>query len=71
MFVNDELTPLGEKTPSVPPSSLMDTPISASRDSLSEMQTHRDLNSLVSSVNHVTVITKATSELQTQTPTVT
>lgn len=29
-----QLTPLGEKTPSVPPSSLMDTPISTSRASL-------------------------------------
>lgn len=33
-----KLTPLGEKTPSVPPSSLMDTPISASRASLRERE---------------------------------
>jgi len=41
------LTPLGENTPTVPPSSLMDTPISARIDSL-HMETH-------GSHDHVTV----------------
>lgn len=36
MKMLDRLTPLGEKTPRVPPSSLMDTPISASSVSLTE-----------------------------------
>lgn len=39
-FGNFELTPFGEKTPSVPPSSLMDTPISTRRDSLGTIHTH-------------------------------